>query len=84
MVDGNYFEELKMKFCKKKLFDKKNIEIACPNCGKFLTKADKEDVRIHKLVCRNCKKCVWYVPANNCREIKEIPQRESGSGMRFY
>ena len=34
----------------------------CPNCHKFLTKADKKDPRTHKLGCKHCGKWIWYVP----------------------
>lgn len=67
-----------------KLYKNKGIKITCPNCGKFLAKADKRDSRTHKLACRKCWKWIWFVPASETTEIKDIPPRASGSGMRFY
>lgn len=66
------------------LYKNKDTKITCPNCGSLLTRTDKRDARTHKLACRKCWKWIWFVPASDYREVKEIPQRESGSGMRFY
>ena len=64
----------------------KDKSIMCPNCHKFLTKADsKKDPRTHKLSCKHCRKWIWYVPNNDDDfQIKEIPDRRSSNGMRFY
>ena len=52
----------------------KDKSIMCPNCHKFLTKADSKDPRTHKLACRHCHKWIWYVPNNDENfQIKEIP-----------
>lgn len=67
-----------------KLYENKDISIMCPNCKKFLTKADKTDNRIHKLLCKHCRKWIWFTPGNDYREIKPMPERTQGSGMRFY
>lgn len=34
----------------------------CPNCGKLLTYADKDDPNLHKLACKHCRKWIWYYP----------------------
>lgn len=68
-------------------YENKNVSIMCPNlrCGKFLTKADSRDGRIHKLVCKNCKKWIWFKPNDiTWRKIKDKPLRTQGSGVRFY
>ena len=63
----------------------KDKSIMCPNCHKFLTKADKKDPRTHKLACKHCGKWIWYVPNDDDNfQIKEIPQSRSSSGMTFY
>ena len=52
----------------------KDKSIMCPNCHKFLTKADSKDPRTHKLACKHCHKWVWYVPNDDDNfQIKEIP-----------
>lgn len=67
------------------LYENKDISIMCPNCRKFLVKADKRDQRIHKLACKHCRKWIWFIPADDeYRGIKPIPPRTQASGMRFY
>mgnify|MGYP000099321751 CR=1 FL=1 len=67
-----------------KIFDKKDISIMCPNCGKFLLKADRRDTRENQIKCRRCGKLITYVPSGDLREIKEPPERTTASGMRFF
>lgn len=63
----------------------KDKSIMCPNCHKFLTKADSKDTRTHKLAYKHCHKWIWYVPNDDDDfQIKEIPQSRSSSGMTFY
>lgn len=63
----------------------KDKSIMCPNCHKFLTKADSKDSRTHKLACKHCHKWIWYVPNDDDNfQIKEIPDSRSSSGMTFY
>ena len=65
--------------------DDNNKSIMCPNCGKYLTKADKRDSNINKLACKNCHKWIWYTPNDDDNyEIREIPNSISSSGMTFY
>ena len=67
------------------LYENKDISVMCPNCGRFLNKADKRDGRIHKLKCRKCGKWIWYKPNDpSYRQIKEVPLRSSSSGINFY
>lgn len=66
-------------------YTNKDKSIMCPNCHKFLTKADSKDPRTHKLACKHCHKWIWYVPNDDDDfQIKEIPDSRSSSGMRFY
>lgn len=67
------------------LYENKDKSIMCPKCGKFLAKADARDPRVHKLVCRHCKKWIWFKPADDdYRKIKDVPERVSSSGKIFY
>lgn len=66
-------------------YSNKDKSIICPNCHKFLTKADSKDPRTHKLTCGHCGKLIWYVPNDDDNfEIKEVPQSRTSSGMTFY
>lgn len=65
-------------------FERKDTAIMCPNCGKFLTKADKRNDNIQKVACLHCYKWIWFKACNDYREVLEIPERNTSSGMRFY
>lgn len=68
-----------------KIYTKKNKAVMCPNCGKFLAYADKEDPNVHKLACKHCHKWIWYKPyCDDEFQIKEIPDTRTSSGVRFY
>lgn len=61
---------------------KKNID--CPNCGFLLTTADKKDNRVRKMRCLGCRKWIWFIPKSDYFEIRDIPPRQTSSGVRFY
>ena len=66
-------------------YNNKDKSIICPNCHKFLTKADSKDPRTHKLACKHCHKWIWYVSNDDDDfQIKEIPQSRTSSGMTFF
>lgn len=67
-------------------YSNKDKSIICPNCHKFLTKADGKDPRTHKLMCGHCGKWIWYVPSDeDSFQIKEVPNnRTTSSGKTFY
>lgn len=68
-----------------KIYKNKDKYIMCPNCGRFLTKADRRDPRTHKLACRNCGKWIWFVPCDSgIFQIRKIPQEVQASGRRFF
>ena len=67
-----------------KFYMNKDKSIMCPYCRKFLTKADKRDPHIHKLVCKHCGKWIHFIPKHNYFEVKKKPERKCSSGMRFY
>ena len=66
-------------------YNNKDKSIICPNCHKFLTKADSKDPRTHKLTCGHCGKWIWYVPNDeDSFQIKETPNNRTSSGKTFY
>lgn len=68
-----------------KMYENKDKSIMCPNCGKFLTKADSRDDRVHKLRCRHCWKWIHFKPCDEEDSmVKDVPQRHCSSGCRFY
>lgn len=58
--------------------------IICPRCLNQVGTYDGRST-INKIVkCKKCKKLVVYdIESGEC-ELKPIPDRTSGSGMRFY
>lgn len=65
-------------------YENKDKTIMCPECNKFLIKADKRDTKRHILMCRSCRKLIVFVPKTGYTEIHNVPQRKDSSGMRFY
>lgn len=66
-------------------YNNKDKSIMCPKCKKFLTKADKNDPRIHKVACKHCHKWIWFIPSNDeYFKIKDIPPRTTAGGAIFY
>lgn len=59
-------------------------KIYCPNCGHKVGTYDGRSTINVLAKCKKCKKLVVYNIENEKTEIKEIPQRETSSGMRFY
>ncbi len=67
------------------LFDKKDVPILCPNCGKILCKADARDNHLKVIMCRRCWKLVYFRADDpRIRIVKEIPPRDSSGSKRFY
>lgn len=58
--------------------------VMCPRCGKLLTWVNKNDKKHHKVMCTHCRKWIWFWAGTQEFQIKEVPQRTSASGMRFY
>ena len=58
--------------------------IYCPKCGRKVTTWDGRSANNISVKCKKCKKLVVYDIENEKTKIKEIPQRETSSGMRFY
>ena len=58
--------------------------IYCLKCGRKVATWDGRSTFNISAKCNKCKKLVVYNIENEKTEIKEIPQRETSSGMRFY
>lgn len=58
--------------------------IACPQCNRTVGIYDGRSTVNQIAKCKNCKKLVVYNIKNGKCELKLIPERTQGSGMRFY
>lgn len=59
------------------------ISIICPKCKKVMGKT-KNDYDLHKLMCKNCKKWIWFIPKLNYYKIKEVPNIRDSGAKRFF
>lgn len=58
--------------------------IICPQCLRQVGTYDGRSTINKSVRCKNCKKLVVYdIKSGKC-ELKPIPERMQGSGMRFY
>ena len=58
--------------------------IYCPKCGRKVATWDGRSTINISVKCKKCNKLVVYDVYSEKSEIKDIPQRETSSGMRFY
>ena len=58
--------------------------IYCPKCGRKVATWDGCSTNNISVKCKKCNKLVVYDVENEKVKIKEIPQRTTSSGMRFY
>ena len=58
--------------------------IYCPKCGRKVSAWDGRSANNISVKCKKCNKLVFYDVENEKVETKEIPQRATSSGMRFY
>ena len=58
--------------------------IYCPKCGRKVAIWDGRSTNNISVKCKKCNKLVVYDVENEKAEVKEIPQRTTSSGMRFY
>ena len=58
--------------------------IYCPKCERKVATWDGRSTINISVKCKKCNKLVVYDVENENVEIKEIPQRATSSGMRFY
>lgn len=57
--------------------------IYCPRCGHKATIYDGRSSINPIAKCRKCKKLVIYDIAKDEAKLKDVPQRDCSSGMRF-
>lgn len=58
--------------------------IYCPRCGRKACVWDGKST-IHPMAkCKKCNKLVVYRIDTGETELKPVPERDTGSGMRFY
>lgn len=60
------------------------ITIICPQCLRKVGTYDGRSKINPVAKCKNCKKLVIYDIETGKFELKPIPERTQGSGMRFY
>lgn len=58
--------------------------IYCPKCGRKVATWDGRSTININVKCKKCRKRIIYYPAKDIVEMKDIPERETSSGMRFY
>ena len=58
--------------------------IYCPKCGRKVATWDGRSTINILVKCKKCNKLIVYDVENEKVKIKEIPQRTTSSGMRFY
>ena len=58
--------------------------IYCPKCGRRVATWDGRSTINISVKCKKCNKLIVYYIEKQETEIKEIPQRTTSSGMRFY
>lgn len=58
--------------------------IYCPNCFRKVATYDGRSTMNINVNCKKCRKRIIYYSVKDIVEIKDIPKRETSSGMRFY
>lgn len=58
-------------------------EIYCPSCQRYLGRYDGRGTINPIINCRKCRKQVIFDIATRDLIVKDIPRRESSSGMTF-
>ena len=58
--------------------------INCPRCGLKVATWDEKSTSNIVANCKKCRKRIVYYIDRDCIEIKNIPQRNTSSGMTFY
>lgn len=59
-------------------------EIYCPRCERLVGTYDGKSRINPQIKCKHCNKLVVYDIVSGIPEIKPLPQRMCGSGVRFY
>lgn len=68
----------------KRLFMAEPKTIYCPKCGRKVATWDRKSTNNIQVKCNKCKKLVIYEIDSEKTIIKDLPQRNQSSGMRFY
>lgn len=58
--------------------------IHCPICKRKVATWDGKSQSYISTNCKKCKKRIVYKPDTQEIEVKNIPERDTSSGMRFY
>ena len=58
--------------------------IYCPLCGREAMDVDEKSEMDFYSKCKKCNKIVYYHAETKKVETKNIPERTTSSGMRFY
>lgn len=58
--------------------------IYCPLCGRKAMDVDEKSEMDFYSKCKKCNKIVYYHAETKKVETKNIPERTTSSGMRFY
>lgn len=61
----------------------KTVDVLCPKCSKKIGSANIRVKGIQFYNCRTCNKRIWYHGDTGECEVKEMPQRQSSSGITF-
>ena len=60
------------------------MTIFCPRCHRAVMHHDGKSTGVIECKCRKCNKLIVFNPENYKIVVKEVPERTTGSGMRFY
>lgn len=58
--------------------------IYCPSCGRKAMDIDEKSKMDFYVKCKKCNKIVYYHAETKIVEMKNIPERTTSSGIRFY
>lgn len=58
-------------------------EILCPKCKRKIATWDGVSSANIEVLCRKCNKLAVFRPINETVELREVPKRNTASGMRF-
>jgi hypothetical protein len=58
--------------------------IYCPKCGRKAALYDGKSSMTMKIKCRNCSRLVVYDAIKDEVGQENMPERTTGSGLRFY
>lgn len=65
-------------------FGMKGLTIYCPKCGRQIFNANDFGSSFLERKCEKCKKLVSYDSDTGRVVMRDVPSRNTSSGMRFY